>query len=137
MGKLSIEKRTLLGAFALAALIVPIVFGAVAQGVNEPVPLVRIEPDYPAAVLAGRSEGQVRLEFTITATGAVRDIRVVESSASELDAPTIAAVQKWRYQPIVENGAAVEKRGVRTLIGYVVEGGRTRYTYSVNPTLPR
>jgi TonB family protein len=123
MSELPILKKILLGTFALATVLVPIVFGAVsgpavAQNDRDIVPLVRINPDYPAEALAARREGHVIVEFTVTATGTVRDIVVAESSSPEFDAPTIAALMRWRYQPLIEGGQPVERRGVRTVIRY-------------------
>jgi TonB family protein len=123
MSELPIQKKILLGTFALATVLVPIVFGAVsgsaaAQADRDIVPLVRINPNYPTEALEARREGQVIVEFTVTATGTVRDIVVVESSSPEFDAPTIAALMKWRYQPLIEGGQPVERRGVRTAITY-------------------
>ena len=42
MSELPMQKKILLGTFALATLLVPIIFGAAAQSVDEPRPLVRI-----------------------------------------------------------------------------------------------
>jgi TonB family protein len=123
MSELPILKKILLGTFALATVLVPIVFGAlsgpaVAQNDRDIVPLVRINPNYPAEALAARREGRVVVEFTVTATGTVRDIVVAESSSPEFDAPTIEALMRWRYQPLIEGGQPVERRGVRTVITY-------------------
>jgi TonB family protein len=118
---LPMKKKVLLGAFALATVIVPIVFGgasgrAVAQDNLDVVPLVRIAPVYPATALAEKREGWVKAAFTITAEGAVRDVVVVESSSPEFDEPTVAAVSKWRYAP-----QPAERRGVQTILRYQLQ----------------
>jgi TonB family protein len=134
MSELPIQKRILLGTFALATVLVPFVFGAVttsavAQNDRDVMPLVRINPDYPTAALAEKREGQVILEFTIAAAGTVRDIVVVESTAREFEEPAIGALLKWRYLPTnltcvgtvctpIENAVAVERPGVRTVIRF-------------------
>ena len=123
MSQLPLQKKILVGAFALSMVIVPVVFGfvsgrAVAQNVSDIVPLVRINPDYPADALAARVEGSVVLEFTVTAAGAIKDAVVVESSSPMFDAAALAALGKWRYQPKMENGQPVERRGVRTIIRF-------------------
>jgi TonB family protein len=115
-----IQKKVLLGAFALSSLIAPIIFGGVSgKAVAQPsdvAPLVRIAPTYPPAALAEKREGYAQVEFTITAEGTVRDVVVVESSSPEFNEPTIAAVMRWRYaaQP-------VERRGVQTIIRYQLQ----------------
>jgi TonB family protein len=126
MSELPIQKRILLGTFALTTVLVPIVFGAVstpavAQNDRDVIPLVRINPDYPTAALTERREGQVILEFTITATGTVRDVVPVQSPYPDLAEAAAAALARWRYQPAMENGQAVERRGVRTVITFRLE----------------
>jgi len=123
MSQLPLQKKILLGAFALSMAIVPVVFGfvsgrAVAQNVSDIMPLVRINPEYPVDALAARLEGTVMLEFTVTATGTIKDAVVVESSAPVFDAAALAALGKWRYQPKMENGQPVERVGVRTVIRF-------------------
>jgi TonB family protein len=120
MSKLSIQKRIMLAAFALTALLTPIVFG-MAQGDRAYVPLVRINPEYPPSALAARLEGEVSLQFTIAANGAVKDVVVVDSTAPEFEAPAMAALQRWRYQPVTENDQPVEVPGVRTIIRFALK----------------
>ena len=87
----------MLGTFALGTLLVPIIFGAAAQGVDDPRPIVRIIR-ISARGMRGR-EGEVQLEFTIAANGTTKDIVVVDSSSPEFEAPAVAALIKWRYLP--------------------------------------
>jgi TonB family protein len=95
----------------------PAAGAALAQTEATPTPLVRIAPDYPRDANAGAA-GEVSLEFTIAATGTTKDIVVVGSSAPELEGPAVAALLRWRYAPLVENGAPVERRGVRTIMRF-------------------
>ena len=124
MSELPMQKKILLGSFVLGTLLVPIIFGAAAQG-DEPRPMVRIQPNYPTDALAARREGEVQLEFTIAANGTIKDVVVVDSSSPEFEAPAIAALLRWRYLPTnVEcvgtvctpnaNVPAVERPGMRT-----------------------
>jgi TonB family protein len=123
MSELSMAKKILLGTFALATVLVPIVFGAVsgsaaAQDDRGLVPLVRIQPDYPAEGLASGREGMVIVVFTVTAQGTTRDVVVAEASEPVFAAPAVAAVQRWRYQPQMVDGKPVERREVRTVIRF-------------------
>jgi TonB family protein len=129
MSELPIHKKALLGAFALATLIVPIIFGAAAQNGADPVPIVRIQPNYPTDALAAGREGSVELEFTIAANGAVRDFVVVASTAPEFEEPAVAALSRWRFLPTnmscdgtdcrqIEGAQPVERPGIRTVINY-------------------
>jgi TonB family protein len=121
MSHLSTQKKILLGTFALSMFVVPIIFGAAAQGDANPRPLVRINPDYPVEALQAGREGVVELEFTIAANGTIKDVVVVDASSPEFEAPSVAALLRWRYAPLVENGAASERRGVRTTLRYQLQ----------------
>ena len=112
MSDLQLSKRALLGAFALAAVSVPVVFG-LAQGDRDLIPLVRINPEYPPAALAAKLEGEVNLQFTVTTTGTVKDIVVMDSTTPEFEGPAVTALSRWRYQP-----PAAERAGVRTIIRF-------------------
>lgn len=129
MSELAIQKKILLGAFALGTLLVPVVFGAAAQDASNPVPLVRIAPTYPTDALAARREGFVELEFTITTNGATKDVVVVGSSAPEFEEPAVAALLRWRYAPTnvscdgpvcepIQGAEPVERPGIRTVIRF-------------------
>ena len=129
MSELPMQKKILLGSFVLGTLLVPIIFGAAGQGGDEPRPIVRIAPNYPAEALAASREGEVQLEFTIAANGTTKDVVVVDSSAPEFEAPAVAALLRWRYLPTnmscvgtvcqpIEGAEAVERPGIRTVIRY-------------------
>jgi bla regulator protein blaR1 len=126
MSVLPIEKKLLLGTLALATVLVPVVFGAVSGRIEAQStpsdrdlrPLVRINPEYPPAALAAKLEGEVNLEFTITATGTVRDIVVVDSTSAEFEQPAITALSRWRYQP-----PPADRLGVRTMIRFQLAAG--------------
>jgi TonB family protein len=127
MKELNIAKKTLFGAAALGALLVPVVVGVVtgrpafAQDDADVLPLVRIAPDYPAEAVRQGLEGRVILEFTITAEGTTKDISVVESSSPLFEQPAIAALDRWRYMPQTVDGEAVERTGIHTMIRFVLD----------------
>ena len=82
-------------------------------------PLVRVEPVYPPRALAQRLEGWAVVEFTITAAGTTKDVRAVESQPPGVfDVAVVKAVQSWKYNPKVEGGNAIERRGVRILLNF-------------------
>jgi len=132
MRELSMQKKVLLGTFTLSALVAPIIFGAAAQSNDDPLPLVRIAPEYPSEALAAGREGEVQLEFTIAADGSTKDIVVVDSSSPEFEVPAVAALAKWRYLPTnvecvgtvctpIANVAPVERPGVRRVMRWQLE----------------
>ena len=65
-------------------------------------------PDYPQDALSHQISGSVLLAFTVDASGATRDIKVVESTPSGVfDRAAINAVHHWRYAPAIFNGAPI------------------------------
>ena len=86
------------------------------------IPLVRINPDYPPRALSRGLEGWVQVQFTITATGTVRDPVVVNAEPKNIfDDAALKAIARWRYNPKVEGGVAVERVGVQTIIRFQLE----------------
>jgi len=86
------------------------------------IPLVRINPDYPPGPLNRGIEGWVTVQFTITAAGTVKDAIVVDAEPKKIfDDAALKAIVRWRYNPKVENGAAVERVGVQTRIVFSIE----------------
>jgi len=86
------------------------------------IPLVRIAPDYPPRALSRGLEGWVKVQFTITPTGTVKDPKVVDAMPKEMfDDAALKAIARWRYNPRVEGGVAVERVGVQTIIRFQLE----------------
>ena len=85
------------------------------------VPLVRINPDYPPRALSRGIQGWVIVQFTISATGTVKDEKVVDSSNKIFDEAALKAIARWRYNPKVEEGVAVERKGVQTKLVFQLE----------------
>ena len=86
------------------------------------IPLVRVPPDYPPRALARGLEGWVQVRFTITPTGTVKDPTVVNADPKQIfDDAALKAIARWRYNPRVEGGVAVERVGVETIIRFQLE----------------
>jgi len=74
------------------------------------------DPVYPAAALRSGVEGWVELMFTITETGAVSDIEVVDAQPRGIfESAATEAVGHWRYRPRLANGQPVPRRSYVTL----------------------
>lgn len=87
------------------------------------IPLVRIAPDYPPRALSRGIEGWVKIEFTIGASGTVRDAKVVAAEPRGIfDEAALKAIARWRYNPRIEGGVAVERVGVQTIIRFEIKG---------------
>lgn len=97
--------------------------GGLGIGVSdgEYLPIVKVAPVYPQRAAQRGLEGYVIVEFTVTRTGATRDISVVESSNSIFDRAAVDAAAKFKYRPRVIDGEAVEVPGVRNRITFVLE----------------
>jgi protein TonB len=86
------------------------------------IPLVRIAPDYPPRALSRGLEGWVQVQFTITPTGTVKDAVVVNAEPKTIfDDAALKAIARWRYNPRVDGGVAVERVGVQTIIRFQLE----------------
>ncbi len=80
------------------------------------IPLVRIPPRYPMRAARRKIEGWVKVEFTITENGTVRDADVVESQPSAIfDRAALRAIRKWKFKPKVIDGEAFEQRAIQVL----------------------
>ena len=89
------------------------------QVAREILPLVSIPPDYPPRALAQGIEGWVRIQFTISVNGSVKDAIVVAADPENVfDQAALAAIARWRYNPRIVNGQAVERVGVQTEIRF-------------------
>jgi len=85
-------------------------------------PLVRINPDYPPRAQSRGVEGWVLIQFTITAAGTVRDAKVIDSSPrGYFEEAALKAIARWRYNPKVQEGVAVERVGVQVKLSFNME----------------
>jgi periplasmic protein TonB len=94
----------------------------VSRGDQDVMPLVRINPEYPRRQLVQGIEGWVQVEFAITPAGSVSGVKVVDSEPKGLfDDAATDAVLRWKYNPRVVDGRAVERRGVRVVLRFDLE----------------
>jgi protein TonB len=79
-------------------------------------PLVRIPPRYPRSAARRNIEGKVKVAFTITKEGNVRDPEILESiPAGVFDNAAISAIIKWKFNPKVVDGQAVEQTAAQEI----------------------
>jgi protein TonB len=97
---------------------------SVGAGVDrDAVPQVRIEPDYPIQARQKRIEGWVDVQFTVGADGSVRDPVVLDAEPKTIfDRAALQAIKGWKYNPKIEDGRPVERRGLRVRIRFTLEG---------------
>ncbi len=90
--------------------------GAVPMPIDEFQPLTASEPAYPPQARRNGIEGWVELEFTITESGAVRDVEVVGAEPRGVfDQAAAEALARWRFVPRTAHGRPVPQRSVVTL----------------------
>lgn len=64
-------------------------------------PISQPSPRYPAEAARRQQSGEVQIEFTVGTDGSVTSARVVEATPPRVfDREALAAVKKWRFQPI-------------------------------------
>ncbi|MGP8035171.1 MAG: TonB family protein [Steroidobacteraceae bacterium] len=72
-------------------------------------PVKTVPPEYPQSALDHRVAGSVILGYTVDTKGGTRDVQVLQSTPpGTFDRAAVSAVRRWRYQPVLVNGAAVE-----------------------------
>jgi protein TonB len=89
---------------------------------RSPLPLVRVEPQYPPQATRRGLEGWVQVRFTISTAGSVKDATVVASSHSIFERAAVQAVNKWKYQPQLAGGEPVEAPGNEVVLRFELEG---------------
>jgi TonB family protein len=79
------------------------------------------EPRFPDDARKRGTDGWVELEFTVGTDGTVGKIAVTRSEPAGLfDSAAVNAVRRWRYRPVMSDGAAVEQRA-RVRIRFTLE----------------
>jgi len=92
--------------------------GAIASD-SEEVPLVRVPAIYPERARQRGMEGWVDVTFTISAAGAVKDPVVTGYHPTTIfNRAALRAIRKWKYNPKVEDGVAVERPGVKVRLSF-------------------
>jgi len=72
----------------------------------------QVAPVYPRSARSRGTEGWVEVEFTVTEQGDVRDAKARSSSAAIFEGAAISAINRWRFDPIVDDGRPVPVRAV-------------------------
>jgi protein TonB len=102
--------RNLSGLMASASSSVPkpsLATVRISQGVSQGLLIKRVQPKYPPAALAVRSQGAVQIEATINKEGNVTNLKVL-SGDPVLAHAALEAVRQWRYKPYYLDGEPVE-----------------------------
>jgi len=80
------------------------------------------QPVYPPAAKEAGIEGDVTLIYTVTATGQVDDVLVLEADPSEVfEDAALAAVRTWRYRPLRQDGEPLVIENVVSTLKFRLE----------------
>jgi len=80
------------------------------------IPIVVIRPMYPREAALAGLEGWVKIEFTITAIGTVKDPRVIDANPPRIfNREALRAILKWKFKPRVIDGVAVDRPATQTI----------------------
>lgn len=76
-----------------------------------------VAPKYPRSAQRRNISGWVDVVFTVDVDGTVKDAEARDAEPGEtFTNSALSAVEKWKFEPVVENGRIVEKRaGVRMM----------------------
>lgn len=92
---------------------------------GEMLPLVNVTPQYPTRAASRGIEGWCQVSFTVTATGGVSDVVVVDAEPQGIfDSSSIRAAEKFKFQPKVVDGQGVPVPNVQYVFRYQLEGER-------------
>jgi len=79
----------------------------ISQGVSRGLLIKKVQPVYPRNALAMRVEGSIELLATISKTGDISHVKVLNGD-SQLSKAATEAVRQWKYKPYLLNGEPVE-----------------------------
>lgn len=85
-----------------------------------------VAPVYPAHALARGQSGEVRVRITVDTDGRVTAVNVLSASPPGVfDQAAVSAVRKWRFEPVMKEGRAIEA-SVATTIRFQPDDGARR-----------
>ncbi|MCW8875954.1 MAG: energy transducer TonB [Kangiellaceae bacterium] len=86
-------------------------------------PRVQVAPLYPTKAKRDGLEGYVTLTFDVDATGSPYNVKVVDAKPRGVfDKSARKALRKWKYNPKVEGGKAIEIYNQRVTLEFQLEG---------------
>lgn len=93
-----------------------------ATGDGEYLPIVKVAPIYPRRAQTRGISGYCIVEYTVTASGAIRDPKTVDCEpAGVFEKASVKASLKFKYKPRVVDGVAIEVGGVQNKFTYELE----------------
>jgi len=82
-------------------------------------PIVRVEPKYPTLAAREGIEGWVKLSFSITPSGTVNNIQVLDAEPKRMfNQAARRALAKWKYKPNIQAGKAQAQDGMMVMLDF-------------------
>lgn len=75
-----------------------------------PKPFVGPAPEYPSKLRRAKVAGGATIRFTISPTGRVRDLEIVNATDPAFGESALAAARQWRFLPKIKDGHAMETK---------------------------
>jgi len=80
-----------------------------------PVPMRKVDPKYPPALISARVQGDVILYAIIRKDGSVDSIQLIRGIEPRLDQNAMEALARWKFRPAERRGEPVELEAVVTI----------------------
>ena len=92
------------------------------QGDMQATPQFRVDPTYPVEASRDGIEGWVKLGFSVTASGSVTDISIIDSKpANVFNRAARRALKKWKYKPQIVDGKPVAQTNMVVVLDFKLE----------------
>ena len=89
-------------------------------------PILRTPPIVPPRFLQGNNSGYCKVRFDVSAEGLPFNVQALKCTSSQLKSASIKSVQKWKYNPKMQDGRAVARTGVESKIRFDLKDDRGR-----------
>jgi TonB family protein len=77
-----------------------------------PVPVQKVDPQYPPTLISERVAGEVILYAVIRRDGSVDSVQLVRGIDQQLDANAIKALRQWKFRPGAKQGTPIELEAI-------------------------
>lgn len=88
---------------------------------GEYLPMNKVQPEYPRRALSRGIQGYCTVEYTVTKTGATRDVKVVDCPNSIFARSSVKAAERFKYKPRIVDGEAMAVAGVQNKFTFKLE----------------
>lgn len=77
-----------------------------------PVPIHRVNPDYPESAKREKREGNVVVRVEIDVEGNIASAKILVGDGEDLNAAALNAANGWRFEPVKKDGKAIAASAV-------------------------